>query len=51
MRLKRQMGIKNKQLILKFPLLLLIGVVLFSFGFNAASAASTSTDNSTIYVN
>ena len=45
------MEIKNKQSILKLPLLLLIGVVLFSFGVNAATAASVPTDNSTIYVN
>ena len=44
------MEIKNKNS-LKIPLLLLIGVVLFSFGVNAASAANISTDNSTIYVN
>ena len=45
------MEIKNKQSILKLPLLLLIGVVLFSLGVNAATAASVPTDNSTIYVN
>ncbi len=41
------MKIKNRQLFLQVPLLLLAVVVLFSFGFNTAAAANTST----IYVN
>jgi len=44
------METKNKQMVIKIPLLLLVGVVLFSFGVSAVSAAGTS-DNSTIYVN
>ena len=43
------METKNKHSILKIPLLLLVGVVLFSFGVSAVSAAGTS-NNSTIYV-
>jgi len=43
------METKNKHSILKIPLLLLVSVVLFSFGVSAVSAASTS-NNSTIYV-
>ena len=43
------METKNKQITIKIPLLLLVGVVLFSFGVSAVSAAGT--DNSTIYVN
>ena len=43
------METKNKQMVIKIPLLLLVGVVLFSFGVSAVSAAAT--DNSTIYVN
>ena len=43
------METKNKQSILKIPLLLLVGVILFSFGVSAVSAAGT-WDNSTIYV-
>ena len=41
--------IKNKQILLKLPLLLLTVVVLFSFGVNSAAAADTS--QNTIYVN
>lgn len=41
---------KNKQS-LKIPFMLLIGVILFSLGVNAANAASITTNNSTIYVN
>ena len=43
------METKNKQMVFKIPLLLLVGVLLFSFGVSAVSAAGT--DNSTIYVN
>jgi len=43
------METKNRQITIKIPLLLLVGVVLFSFGVSAVSAAGT--DNSTIYVN
>ena len=43
------METENKQITIKIPLLLLVGVLLFSFGVSAVSAAGT--DNSTIYVN
>ncbi|MBP2045282.1 beta strand repeat-containing protein [Methanobacterium aggregans] len=42
------METKNKHSILKIPLMLLMCVVVLSFGVNAVSAAGT--DNSTIYV-
>ncbi|MCE7698565.1 MAG: hypothetical protein K8E24_006925 [Methanobacterium paludis] len=44
------METKNKQIIIKLPLVLLMCVMLFSFGISAVSAAGTS-GNSTIYVN
>lgn len=43
------METQNKKSILRIPLLLLVCVVLFSFGVGAVSAANTSS-NSTIYV-